>query len=138
MGSRGIPWSLADQAGLVVLDLLYKKAYSLEYDYMVVLLEGLPHDDQTFEGNLNLSDFDLAEVILKYSAKLEEDKTETGKKKKESGNKKHKLFNPDSLHNYAFPTVLSREHPIPDGVDRDEYIKYRKCLYLDGIRQSRE
>ena len=138
MGSRGIPWSLADQAGLVVLDLLYKKAYSLEYDYMVVLLEGLPHDAQTFEGNLNLSDFDLAEVILKYSAKLEEDKTETGKKKKESGNKKHKLFNPDSLHNYAFPTVLSREHPIPDGVDRDEYIKYRKCLYLDGIRQSRE
>ena len=137
MGSQGIPLSLADQAGLVVLELLYKKAYVLEYDYMVVLIKGLPHDAQTFEGNLNLSDFDPAEVVLKFSAKLK-DKSDQGKKKKEAGSKKFKLYNPSSLHNYAFSGQLSGDYQIPEGVDREEYIKYRKCLYLDRIRQSRE
>jgi hypothetical protein len=140
MGSRGTPLSLADQAGLVILEQLYKKAYVLEYNYMVVLLEGLPHDAQAFEGNLNLSEVDPAEVILKYSAKLEEEKTEAGAKKKgkESGNKRNDLFSLNSLHNYAFPEALGPGRGIPEGVDRDEYIKYRKCLFMDKIRQSKE
>ena len=133
---RRVPLHLADQAGLVVLECLHKKAFSLESSYMS-WLPSLSDTASSIEETLNLTDVDTAEVILKYAANVElEKKDKTVEKGKGTGRKyKGKTKSKEEqTPEETVPVMFG----IPTGAQPEEYIKYRKCLYIETVRKYKE
>jgi len=104
-----VPKSLALQAGLVTLETLHLSCMKLETNYMKVWLPTLSRENLNLEEDLDCSDLDWEEEIMKFRSKQR-------KKRK----------------------VVRRVEGIPVGTDPKEFIKYKKCLYLSTIRKWRE
>jgi len=104
-----VPKTLALQAGLVTLETLHLSCMKLETNYMKVWLPTLSRENLNLEEELDCSELDWEEEILKFRSKQR-------KKRK----------------------VVRRVEGIPVGTDPKEFIKYKKCLYLSTIRRWRE
>jgi len=103
------PRSLSLQAGLVTLETIHLSCFKLETNYMKVWLPSLSRQNLDTEEELNCSNMDWEEVVMKYRAKQRKVRK-----------------------------VVRRVEGIPVGADPKAFIKYRKCLYLNTIRRWRE
>ena len=133
MSSRKAPLSLVDQAGLGILELLQGRTYPLESEYMK-WLPNLSNPLRHVEETMNIQGVDTSEVLRKYNEMTKDIKTA---KQTKRGNKSKRGVKDKSKEGGKEvpdpPEVL--EQGIPAGVVPEEYIQYRKCLYLDSIQR---
>ena len=134
MTFRQKPLSLADQAGLVIIEHLLEKTRALESQYLTWLYT-LKNTLRQKEESMSMNSVNPSEVVYKYQQKVREQqrvkpkRRGTGKKSKRSAKKE------DEDYGKAIPDPP--DGGIPPEEDPDEYIQYRKCLYLDSIKRFR-
>jgi len=125
MGHNGVPVSLADQAGLRVLDTLYLKANRIESDYMS-WVHSLSVLNYQVAESLDISDFNAADVLVKY--RIQNSPRPKKRRKRAAGQGK------DAGRRRGNDRLV---RGIPVNSDPGEYIKYRKCLYVNTVNQWR-
>lgn len=108
-------------------------------------LPSLDRKSSNIEENLDIGDLDLAEVVLKYQTAEDEvrqsrlfQEAASARQLKTAGRRSRRG------KRAASPPLSSKAakkrslvNGIPEGVAAEEYIKYRKCLYMDTVREWR-
>ena len=130
-GDFSTPLSLADQTGLFVLKRLRKKTVFIELEYMVQWLPRLNSSSYDIEATMNLAHLNTDDVVSSFTQKLQElQETKSTKRKSRKG--KH-----ENVRTVAAEPLLFKSG-IPDGVEPEEYIRYRKCLFINSIKKLRD
>ena len=99
------------------------------------------------EENLDIENLDLAEVVLKYQTSQEEARQtrlrlrqEADRRLKPPGRRDRRKTGGGGPTLRPSPLTVNTAlvDGIPEGVAAQDYIKYRKCLYMDTVREWRE
>jgi len=144
MWVSGEPLSLADQAGLAVLERLHEKAYKLENDYTSIWLPSLTTAAYNIEESISINDVDPTEVILKYTAKQDEERRsrakheEQARSRSRSRRRNRENERPKTNDRRMAEDSVAALRGIPQAADAEEYIRYRKCLYVKSIKEYKD
>ena len=138
-GDCSTPLSLADQAGLFVLKRLHKKTMSIESEYMMQWRPSLSSSSHDIEATMNLALVNTDEVVSTFKRKMEELQETKGSVNEKRGGKKRKARR-GKHENLSFEVAKPplNNSGIPDGIEPEEYIRYRKCLFINNIKNLRD
>jgi hypothetical protein len=118
---------------------LFYLARHLESEYLS-WLNKLDRKSASFEENLDMGELNFPEVIHKFRT-IEKETRQKRIRERWETDRRAKRRKGDKKTTYP-PPYLSRSWTVMDGIPHEttpqEYIKYRKCLYMDTIREWRE
>ena len=109
-------------------------------------LPSLDRKSANIEENLDIGDLDLAEVVLKYRTAESEARKSRLRRRQEVDSLKHMSAGTRKKGGKKLSILRTELQPadgtvingIPVGVAARDYIKYRKCLFMDTIGEWRD